>query len=788
VVRKISIQGARPFPALALRNVWLFALFSLFSFTMRAHAAPDYLRDVKPILEQKCVTCHACYDAPCQLNLQSADGLERGASKAKVYDGGRLSDAVPTRLHLDANTISEWREKGFFSVMGAPGEKDAEAATQLLRGMLTLGREHPVEASRALPDQFEVGISRENACPKPGEFAEYAKETPEFGMPYGLTGLTDSEYTTLMNWLDAGAPVSHQKQGISPGLRMQIASWELFFNRSGKREQLVSRYLYEHLFLAHLYFVSDAHQKRPMFFRLVRSRTPSGQPIDVIATRRVNEDPGSKFYYRFMVLDESIVHKTHITYGLSEAKRSHLQALFFAEDWSLDALPGYDADARSNPFVTFAAIPAKARYQFMLDDAEYFTRNFIRGPVCHGPIATAVIRDQFWTFFEDPETDQFVNDAAYRKKVSPLLGVPGQKTDLLSLGTEWLKYSDHRNDYLSQREAQYRKAFPDGAVLSHIWDGDTHNDEAYLTIFRHHDNASVQKGLHGRVPRTVWLMDYPLLERSYYELVVGFDVFGSVSHQAQTRLYFDLIRNGSEQNMLRFLPADVREALYDNWYQKSGLIKVFLSYHDLDTETPSGIVYTGSDPLAELMHALIRRNPRIAGVPDRINRCEGSPCFEGVSELDAGIEAAFHPLTTEPAKSLQGIKLLPNVSFVRVDLPEGGFKSYTLIRNRAHSNVAFILGEDLRYMPDQDTATVLPFLLGSYPNFIFRLRAAEVERFVKALRVYSGDALPRAFIDRWGVRRSDPEFWDVYQGFVDQQLEQNPLEAGIYDLNRYMPW
>ncbi len=46
----------------------------------------------------------------------------------------------------------------------------------------------------------------------------------------------------------------------------------------------------------------------------------------------------------------------------------------------------------------------------------------------------------------------------------------------------------------------------------------------------------------------MWLMDFPLLERTYYQLVVNFDVLGSVSHQAQTRLYFDLIRNGSEVN------------------------------------------------------------------------------------------------------------------------------------------------------------------------------------------------------------------------------------------------
>jgi len=37
-------------------------------------------------------------------------------------------------------------------------------------------------------------------------------------------------------------------------------------------------------------------------------------------------------------------------------------------------------------------------------------------------------------------------------------------------------------------------------------------------------------------------MDYPLLERSYYNPVVNCDVFGKTARQAQTRFFFGLIR------------------------------------------------------------------------------------------------------------------------------------------------------------------------------------------------------------------------------------------------------
>ena len=77
----------------------------------------SYYRDIKPILDARCVVCHGCYDAPCQLNLASIDGLDRGASKEVVYDLARLKPANPSRLFTDAVTTDAWRTKGFFPVL-----------------------------------------------------------------------------------------------------------------------------------------------------------------------------------------------------------------------------------------------------------------------------------------------------------------------------------------------------------------------------------------------------------------------------------------------------------------------------------------------------------------------------------------------------------------------------------------------------------------------------------------------------------------------------------------------
>ncbi len=77
----------------------------------------SFRKDVQPILERRCVVCHGCYDAPCQIKLGAWEGIARGSSTGAVYDGGRLREAPTTRLFVDAQRPSEWRKKGFFPIL-----------------------------------------------------------------------------------------------------------------------------------------------------------------------------------------------------------------------------------------------------------------------------------------------------------------------------------------------------------------------------------------------------------------------------------------------------------------------------------------------------------------------------------------------------------------------------------------------------------------------------------------------------------------------------------------------
>ncbi len=750
-------------------------LLLLSSFASAQGPAPaiSYTRDIQPIFTEKCVACHACYDSACQLNLGSGEGAARGASKIPVYDGERSKAQTPTRLFYDASGKHAWQGMGFYSVLDAQGSQAA-----LMARMLELGHKTPLQPNAKLPEDIVLGLNRENMCAQPAEFDGYAKAHPREGMPLAVTGLTDQQYQTLQRWLASGAPID--EQGLAPSAKeaMQVLQWENLLNAPGARESLVARWLFEHWFLAHIYFEGG---EPGHFFQWVRSRTPSGQPIDLINTRRPNDDPGTQVYYRLWPVQGVIVHKTHITYPLSAAKMARVKTLFYSGDYQVSALPGYGPGRRANPFETFEAIPAKARYQFMLDNAEYFVRTFIRGPVCRGQIATDVIRDNFWALFQAPEHDLYITDPAYRGQATPLLAMPGQNDDVGSVLSLWLAYRDKRNEYEILRRDSYADAPPPS--WSTLWAG---NDNALLSIFRHFDSASVTKGLIGEVPQTMWLFDYPLLERTYYQLAVNFDVFGNVSHQAQTRLYFDLIRNGAEQNFLRLMPAGTREDFLDDWYQNSGKFKMWLDYESIDDDKASALTLDEKDPKRDFANQLLSRYGDLNARPDPINRCDGAYCSRpNIDPALQNAEQALSRLVSRPAAGMRVIDLLPEATMLRIQAPSGKRVFYSMLRNRAHSNVAFLLGESLRYQPGLDTLTIYPGVLSSYPNFMFNIPAEQVPAFVAEMENAKDAHRFEKIVERWGIRRSHPQFWQYFHDQTQYILETDPKEAGVLDMNRY---
>lgn len=725
---------------------------------------------IQDVLNKRCVVCHGCYDAPCQLKLSSPDGWVRGASKTKVYDSTRLDDAPMTRLGVDARAVPEWRQKDFFAV--ADSNKGPSVLEQLLRA----GRNNDFTLGAALPDRLNISPLRKNSCPMPSEIGDYLDDHPLGGMPFATAPLPEADYQRLLSWAMDGAPSDETATVLPKTTLDHIETIESFLNNGQLKSKLSARYIYEHLFLAHLHLEGDTSRT---FFRLIRSRTPAGEPPDEIASRRPFDDPGGDFSYRLVPLNDTILHKEHIVYEIGPKRLERYRDLFLESDWEIDALPPYSIDAGGNPLSTFRAIPARSRYQFLLDDALYFVRSFIRGPVCYGQVAVNVIEDRFWVAFLAPDADLSVTDPAYLDEAIPILELPLAKVEgkisdrlksFLTLGP--IKYQELRQAHYAAKAAQNG-----GPTYQDIWDGDGNNIDARLTVFRNFSSASVVPGFSGAVPETAWVIDFPLFERIYYNLVAGFDVFGNVEHQLTTRIYMDGLRREGERNFLAFLPRDLRDPLHESWYQ-GPLVSLVDRWKErkLDTTSPTGIGFQTGQPKSEFLTELLKIEPRLWPVTDPINRCSADQCATNET-----IEGRLRPLAATPAPFA---KFLPDIALLLVET-DAATKVFTLVHDKAHSNVAFIFNEDLRRDPENDSLTVLPGQFSSYPNFIFKVPDTKVSAFVDAVKGIRTQREYLSVVERFGIRRTDPDFWSMLDLAQASLNAQDTLQAGLLDINRY---
>jgi hypothetical protein len=731
-----------------------------------AQAGAELASRASDIMQKRCMVCHGCYDAPCQLKLEARAGLERGGSKIPVYDGARLKPADPTRLFDDAFTARQWRKKGFFPVLD---EKNPEAG--LMYRMLELKREHPLPSSGTLPDGFDLGLGREQQCPKPDEFDQFAADFPLWGMPYALPGLNEEEHGTMLTWMEAGAP---PVATVSPDAAEQqaVAQWEAFLNGRGNKERLMARYLYEHLFLANIHLGTG---ERPTWFRLVRSKTPPGEHIDLIATRRPFDDPGTRtFFYRIQRMPLQPLAKIHMPYRLDSARMARYRQLFLEPDYEVPELPDYTAEMAANPFRTFQAMPVRSRYQFLLDEAQFTIMNFIKGPVCRGSVALNVIDDHFWVMFANPDDIDAEHDEAFLAREMDNLRIPTVKTGTPVDLAVWRRYSKAEQRYQRARaiymrdqlEREHRKV-----DLDAIWDGGGDNPNAALTVFRHFDSASVVKGFVGEVPKTAWVIGYPLLERIHYLLVANFDVFGPVSHQLESRLYMDFLRFEGENNFLTLMPEKTREELRAHWYRDAPRsVSRYMSDKNAVDVRELELRYQTDDPKRELLLAL---RSRIYGAADHAWDYRAAASPDTVAVFDR-LESNVGPHNS----------YLPQASFVNV-IGRQSDEVYTLLRNSGYSNIAQLFFEAERRLPAEDSVTVARGFLGAYPNYFFMVNESELDAFGDHIADLKSDKDYDALLERLGVHRTDPTFWRISDKFHRMIAADDPIEGGLLDYNRY---
>jgi hypothetical protein len=730
----------------------------------------DYWNDVKPVIEQRCVVCHGCYDAPCQLKMSSIEGIERGASSQIIYQQSRLAMAEPTRLFEDAQSVPEWREKGFQPVLSEHGDTaEANREAGVMYRILTLKQENPLPEGKLLPDSFDLRLGRKQFCAKPETFDQYAHENPLGGMPFALPAVEPEKQETLLRWLEQGAKYT-ARTPLPAEFRERVQAWEELLNDDSLKVQLAARYIFEHLFLTHLYF-PDLDTRR--FFKIVRSTTPPGESVDLIATRRPYGDPGvDRVYYRITEELGVVVAKTHMPYSLTAMRLQHWQDWFVDADYTVNELPSYSDKYASNPFKTFIDIPVNSRYRFMLDEAQNTINSFIKGPVCRGQVALNVINDHFWVFFMDPDhSKDYILEDFFAAQLQDL-ELPASKESVYTPLSHWIRYGKQQTALLAGAD-QYLSEYytePDAISLDMVWDGDGSNDNAALTIFRHFDSATVEKGLLGKPPKTAWLLGYTLLERIHYLLVAGYDVFGNAGHQFLSRVYMDFLRMEAEATFLIMLPQQARDREREYWYRDAEKRSMqYMTLPRFESGMIPAIDYKTNDEKIELFGLLRERL---------------APVLPTTHDLGSRVSAAISE-TLGPLEDLKGqsVTLMPEVAFV--EIRGRSSNSYvSLIRNMAHLNITPLFSEEKFLAPEEDTLTVLPGFIGTYPNVFLTIEESDLQRFVGTLSVMRTESDYSSLLDSYGVRRTSSEFWKQGDAFHAAYKKDAPIEYGLFDYGR----
>lgn len=110
---------------------------------------------------------------------------------------------------------------------------------------------------------------------------------------------------------------------------------------------------------------------------------------------------------------------------------------------------------------------------------------------------------------------------------------------------------------------------------------------------------------------------------------------------------------------------------------------------------------------------------------------------------------------------------------------------FSLVRNKGYKTLSSIFAdEDQRDLAD-DTLTVVEGFVGVYPNFFLDVAADELDAMANDFLAVATLADYERFVLRYGVRRTNPNFWALADWFRDRYFAAEPQEAGILDLNRY---
>jgi hypothetical protein len=239
------------------------------------------------------------------------------------------------------------------------------------------------------------------------------------------------------------------------------------------------------------------------------------------------------------------------------------------------------------------------------------------------------------------------------------------------------------------------------------------------------------------------------------------------------------------------LPPDQRLALYRYWYRDTGqpekLEHLLTHSREKYGIRATGIDYTTADGKKEFLVQAYQHLGDARSSLDTINLCREFPVHCAALKLDPQTEAVDKAFRRVSNTKGEITDVLPNVTFVRVIIDESVENDlvYTFVRNKSYLNTTALVPKEKTRVKSEDTVDVVKGFVGAYPNFFLELRFDDLQAFVDQYLAIDSYARYDALIEKYGKRRSNPQFWQSADWFHAKYRHDNPIYAGVFDLNRY---
>jgi len=230
------------------------------------------------------------------------------------------------------------------------------------------------------------------------------------------------------------------------------------------------------------------------------------------------------------------------------------------------------------------------------------------------------------------------------------------------------------------------------------------------------------------------------------------------------------------------MPAMERRTIWNNWYP--GFDSLRTAIPQLSIDHPSEVKFHTTDYKKEFFDQLRQKMGKAAGAVDTINGCQQAVYIR--ANTTSVQQQADNEMRKLAQLKGQELHTLPDDMLLRVKTgkPETDLV-YTVLINKAFSNISTMLGQNFRREPQNDTITIYPGFIGSYPDFYFSVEKDQLGEFVDSIRFARTEIDIDRFYSKFGIRRTNPEFWQQADWFNEQHKNVRGLNAGLLDLSRY---